>query len=48
MAAAGIVKIHAHTMRRVMFHLTAESLPVEPTPDMAPVITWVVLTGMPK
>jgi len=35
-------------MRRVTFQRTAESLLAEPTPDTAPVITWVVLTGIPK
>src|SRR6266705_4673738 len=47
MAAAGIVITHAHTILRVTPHLTAERRRVEPTPIIAPVIVWVVLTGMP-
>ncbi len=46
-AAPGMVNIHAHTMRTVTPQRTADSRFTEPTPDMAPVITWVVLTGMP-
>lgn len=47
-AAPGIVKIHAQTIVRVTPQRTAESRFAEPTPDIAPVITWVVLTGIPK
>jgi len=47
-AAAGMVKIQAQTMRAVTFQRTAESRLAEPTPDIAPVITWVVLTGIPR
>ena len=47
-AAAGIVRSHAQTMRVVMFQRTAEGRLAEPTPEMAPVITWVVLTGTPR
>src|ERR1700741_456148 len=46
-ADAGMVKIHAHTIRRAIPHRTADSRLVAPTPIMAPVIVWVVLTGMP-
>jgi len=37
-AAAGMVKIHAHTMLPATPQRTAETLRVEPTPTMAPVI----------
>jgi len=47
-AAHGMVKSQAHTMRNVTFHRTADSRFTEPTPEMAPVITCVVLTGIPK
>ena len=47
-ADTGMVKIQAQTMRSVTPHLTAESLFTAPTPDIAPVMTWVVLTGMPR
>lgn len=46
-AAIGIVKSHAHTIRPAMPHLTAESLRVAPTPTIAPVIVCVVETGIP-
>ena len=46
-AAAGIVRIHAQTIRPAMPQRTAERRVVAPTPTMAPVIVWVVLTGMP-
>src|SRR6266568_7493968 len=46
-ADAGIVMIHAHTMRRATPHRTAERRFVAPTPMIADAITWVVLTGMP-
>jgi len=35
-------------MRRVTPQRTAERRREAPTPTMAPVIVWVVLTGMPK
>ena len=47
-ADAGIVNIHAQTMRPATPHRTAESLLVAPTPTMAPVMVCVVLTGIPK
>ena len=47
-AAPGMVKIQAQTMFMVTPQRTAESRLAEPTPDMAPVITWVVLTGTPR
>src|SRR4030043_615401 len=46
-AAPGIVKSQAQTIVIVTPQRTAESRFAEPTPDIAPVITWVVLTGMP-
>src|SRR6266700_5593831 len=46
-AAPGIVRTQAQTMRRATPHLTAESLRVEPTPTIAPVIVCVVDTGIP-
>lgn len=46
-AAAGIVNTQAQTIRVATPHLTAESLFADPTPTIAPVIVWVVETGMP-
>ncbi len=46
--AAGIVIIQAQTIFMVTPHLTALRRLTAPTPDMAPVITWVVLTGTPR
>jgi hypothetical protein len=46
-ADAGIVRIHAHTMRPANPQRTADSRFVAPTPTMEPVIVWVVLTGIP-
>ena len=46
-ADAGIVRIHANTMRRAIPHRTADNRVVAPTPTMAPVMVWVVLTGIP-
>ena len=46
-AAAGIVRIQAHTMRPATPHLTADNLRVAPTPTIEPVIVWVVETGVP-
>ena len=46
--AAGIVSTQAHTIRPATLHRTAESRCAAPTPVMAPVMVWVVLTGIPK
>src|SRR5262245_53269799 len=46
-AAAGMVRIQAQTMRPAIPQRTADSRVVAPTPTMAPVMVWVVLTGMP-
>src|SRR5687767_473165 len=46
-AAAGIVRIHAQTMRPATPHFTAESRRVAPTPTIDPVIVCVVETGVP-
>src|SRR6266566_2822160 len=45
--AMGIVSTQAQTILRATPHFTADSLRVAPTPIMAPVIVWVVETGMP-
>ena len=45
--AAGMVMIQAQTILRVTPHLTAVTRRVAPTPIMAPVMVWVVLTGIP-
>ncbi len=47
-AAAGMVMTQATTMRWAMFQRTAEARREAPTPTMAPVMVWVVETGMPK
>jgi hypothetical protein len=47
-AEAGMVRTHAHTMRRATPQRTADSRWVEPTPTIAPVMVCVVLTGMPS
>ena len=47
-AAMGMVRTHAQTMRPATPQRTAESRRVEPTPTMAPVMVWVVETGMPN
>ena len=47
-ALAGIVMTHAHTMRLASPHRTAERRLVAPTPTIAPVMVWVVDTGMPS
>ena len=44
---AGIVKTHAQMIFLAIPQRTAVSLFVAPTPIIAPVIVWVVLTGMP-
>ena len=46
-ADAGMVNTHAHTIRVATPQRTAESRCVLPTPTMAPVMVWVVLTGIP-
>ncbi len=45
--AAGIVSTHAHTIWPATPQRTADSRRVDPTPTIAPVIAWVVLTGTP-
>src|SRR4051812_27377430 len=45
-AAPGIVSTHAQTTRPATPHRTALSLRDAPTPTMAPVMVWVVDTGM--
>src|SRR5512146_1510021 len=47
-AAIGIVRIHAHTIRPATPQRTADIRCAEPTPTMAPVMVWVVLTGTPS
>src|SRR5690606_37943229 len=47
-ADRGMVSTQAHTMLRATPHLMAENFVVEPTPMMAPVMVWVVETGMPQ
>ena len=47
MAATGMVKIQAQIILPATPQRTAESLLVAPTPTIAPVIVWVVLTGIP-
>src|SRR5579875_3382803 len=46
--AAGMVSTQAQTMLRAMPQRTAETRWTEPTPTMAPVMVWVVETGMPR
>ena len=48
LADAGIVMIHAHTIREANPHLTAETRLDRPTPIIAPVMVCVVETGMPN
>ena len=43
-----MVSIHAHTMFPATPQRTAENLRIDPTPTMAPVMVWVVDTGMPS
>src|SRR5437867_12503828 len=43
----GMVRIQAQTTRPATPQRTADSRCVEPTPTMAPVIVWVVETGIP-
>lgn len=47
MPAQGIVRIQAHMIRRVTPQRTAVIRREAPTPEMAPVMTWVELTGIP-
>jgi hypothetical protein len=47
-AEAGIVRIHAHTIRPARPQRTAERRLVAPTPTIEPVIVCVVLTGIPQ
>ena len=42
-----MVSTQAHTMRWATPHFTALSRFVAPTPMIAPVMVWVVETGMP-
>ena len=44
----GIVSTQAQTMREAIPQRTAETRRDRPTPTMAPVIVWVVETGMPN
>src|ERR1043165_10294426 len=46
-AAPGIVNTQAHTTREATFQRTADMRLAEPTPTIAPVIVWVVVTGIP-
>src|SRR4051812_17940512 len=46
-ADAGMVSIQAMTMRRATPQRTADNRLVAPTPTIAPVMVWVVLTGIP-
>src|SRR5438094_550711 len=46
--AAGMVRIHAHTIWPATPHRTADRRRVEPTPTIDPVIACVVLTGTPN
>src|SRR3989338_237922 len=48
MADAGMVKIHAHTIRVATVHLTDPKPRVTPTPTIPPVIVCVVDTGTPR
>ena len=46
--AAGIVSTQAQTIWPATPHRTADQRRVAPTPTIAPVMVWVVVTGMPK
>ena len=48
MAEIGMVSTHAHNKLTVIPQRTAEILLVNPTPIIAPVMVWVVETGIPK
>lgn len=47
-AEHGIVNTHAQTILPATPHFTALKRLSDPTPMIAPVIVWVVLTGMPN
>ena len=47
-AQMGKVRIQAATMFLATPHLTAERRQVAPTPIIAPLMQWVVLTGIPR
>ena len=47
-AEHGTVRIQAQTMRPATPHRTAENFRTLPAPTIAPVIVWVVETGMPS
>src|SRR5690606_4900289 len=47
-AESGIVRTQAQTIRVATPHRTAVTRREAPTPTMAPVIVWVVLTGTPR
>ena len=47
-ADMGMVTIQATTMSFATFQRTAETRRAAPTPTIAPVIVWVVETGMPR
>ena len=47
-AVMGMVNIHAQTIFRAVAQRTALIFSTVPTPMIAPEITWVVDTGMPK
>ncbi len=47
-ALTGMVSIQAQTRLTVTPQRTADSRLVAPTPTMAPVMVWVVLTGIPR
>jgi hypothetical protein len=43
-----MVRTQAQTIRRATPQRTADSRRVAPTPTIAPVMVWVVETGMPR
>ncbi len=47
-AAAGMVSTHATTMLPATPQRTADIRLIAPTPMIAPLIVWVVLTGTPR
>ena len=47
-AEQGMVRIHAQRMLPAMPQRTAETFCAAPTPTIAPVMVWVVETGMPS
>ena len=48
MPEAGMVMTQAMTMPLATFQRTADTLRAAPTPMIAPVMVWVVETGMPS